>query len=393
MDFFISCDRIYIMKKFDVIIIGAGAAGLMAAGTAIRRGRSVAVLDLGPQPGRKVIASGGGKCNITNTAASRDRYFGKNPDFVRGALSRMSAYDILDWAKSHNIEVYEKTPGRYFCCNGAAVVLNALMHDATGAQFFYNTEISNIQKKDNVFIVNGMESKSVILATGGISFATLGVSDTGYKIAKSFGHKIVPPRPGLCALSIANWDSNLSGVSIPAKITIGKNTVSDSLLFTHFGIGGPLAYRASLYDIQDGIKINLCPGVDLITILKKAKQQNGRRTIANILSAYMPVRVAKWIAHDDTRNIADIRDSELIKIAQNATELFIPGNKIKYHSMSSAEITYGGIDTCDISSKTMESKLCPGLFFAGEMIDITGDLGGFNLQWAWASGFVAGENA
>ncbi len=393
MDFFISCDKIYIMMKFDVIIIGAGAAGLVATGTAVRRGRSVAVLDMGAQPGRKIMASGGGKCNITNTAASRDRYFGKNPDFVRGALSRRSAQDILDWAKLHNIKLYEKTPGRYFCSDGAAVVLDALMHDAKGAKFFYNTEISSIQKKNGVFIVNEMQSESIILATGGISFSALGVSDAGYKIAKSFGHKIVSPRPGLCALSITDWNSNLAGVSIPAQITIGKRTIDDSLLFTHFGIGGPLAYRISLHNIQNGIKLNLCPNVDLIALLKTAKQQNGRRTLANVLATCMPARIAKWIAHDDARNIADIRDSELIKVAQNATEIFIPGDRIGYHSMASAEVTYGGVDTCDISSKTMESKLCPGLFFAGEVIDITGDLGGFNLQWAWASGFVAGENA
>lgn len=394
MDFFICCDKISDMKKYyDVIIIGAGAAGLSAAGTAIARGLSVAIFDMGASPARKVLASGGGKCNITNTAATRDRYFGQNPDFVRSALCRVSPHDILEWAKRHKIKLYEKTPGRYFCSDGAKVVIDALIQDARGADFLYNQTVSDIRKSGNMFQVNSIFASAVIIATGGISFATLGVSDTGYKIAKQFGHKIIPPRPGLCALATPDIPSKLAGISVNAKIKIGHAMVQDDLLFTHFGIGGPAAYRASLYDINNGMHINLIPDIDVLEILKSTKKTNGRKTIAGVLGQYLPARVAKWIAGNDTRNIADIRDAELGQIAERATNFHIRGDKIKYHNMASAEVTFGGIDTRDISSKTMESKLCPGLYFAGEVMDVTGDLGGFNLQWAWASGRVAGMHA
>ena len=178
-----------------------------------------------------------------------------------------------------------------------------------------------------------------------------------------------------------------------AEIKIGKIKLQDSLLFTHFGIGGPLAYRASVRDIHDGITINLMPNTDVLTILRNVKQKSGRKNIANILSDFMPNRVAKWIMANDTRNIADFKDTEIIKIVDKITNIIIPGDKIKLHNMSSAEIVRGGVDTREISSKTMESTLCKGLFFAGEVMDVAGDLGGFNLQWAWASGRVAGQNA
>ena len=381
------------MKKYyDVIIIGAGAAGLSAGAAAIARELSVAIFDMGASPARKVLASGGGKCNITNTAAARDRYFGQNPDFVRSALCRVSPHDILEWAKKHKIKLYEKAPGRYFCTDGAGAVVDALMRDVRGADIFYNTQIYSVVKTDMGFMVNNTMCKNLIVATGGFSFATLGVSDVGYKIAKQFGHKIIPPRPGLCALATPDTPSELAGISINAKIKIGRAVVRDDLLFTHFGIGGPATYRASLYDISNGMHINMIPDTDVLEILKSTKKTNGRKTIAGVLGQYLPTRVAKWIAGNDTRNIADIRDAELSQIAERATNFYIRGDKIKYHNMASAEVTFGGIDTRDISSKTMESKLYPGLYFAGEVMDITGDLGGFNLQWAWASGRVAGNN-
>ena len=393
MDFFICCDRILgIMKKYDVIILGAGAAGLSAAAQATQRGLRVAVLDMGHTPARKVLASGGGKCNITNTAATRDKYFGQNPDFVRGALSRVSPTDILNWAHGHNIKLYEKSQGRFFCVDGAEAVVRALMHDAAGADIFCETQVTGISKSGDMFYVNDMCAKSVIVATGGISFGVYGVSDVGYKIAKKFGHRIISPRPALCALAIKNWPGDLAGISIPVEIMVGGLKIKDSMLFTHFGIGGPATYRASLGDTAQGMQINLMPECDVWQILRDVKRTNGRRTVVGILSEYLPARIAKWIVGDDTRRIADIKDTELKTFAECTNAVNIPGADIKYHNMASAEITFGGVDTRDISSKTMESKLCPGLFFAGEVIDVAGDLGGFNLQWAWASGRVAGQN-
>ena len=381
------------MKRYDVIVIGAGAAGLSAAGVLCARGKRAVVFDMGACPGRKVMVSGGGRCNITNLAVKHDRYFGENPDFVRGAISRVSPNDIIEWADSHNIALVEKNAGQYFCADGAGVVLDALMDDSCGADFVYDTMVDKVRKDGDDFIVNGCVAKSVIVATGGASFGALGVSDVGYKIAKSFGHKIVPVRPALCALVCAGAPSELAGVSLDVQIKVGKNTVRDSLLFTHFGFGGPATYRASLYDLGGGICINLLPDMDVFAELRNAKKVCGRKSVAGILSQWLPARVAKWIAGKDMRNIADVKDSEIAQIAQRVSCMYVPGKKIKYHGLAGAEVVRGGVDTNQVSSKTMESKLCPGLFFAGEVLDVAGDLGGFNLHWAWASGRVAGENA
>ena len=386
------------VRKFDVIIIGAGASGLTAASVLVQRKKSVAILEMGTQPGRKVRASGGGRCNITNMNATYRRYFGKNVNFTRSALTQITPSDILEWARLHNLTLVEKTPGRYFCDNGAGAVVDALVQDVKKTSIFYNTSVISVEKTKDVFCIKTNNetfcANSVIVATGGISFDSLGVSDIGYKIAKHFGHKIEPVRPGLCGLSIIDmFDSDLAGITIDAEIKIGKQSVHDSLLFTHFGIGGPCAYRASLYDVKQGMYINLLPGIDIYDVLKNAKQISGRRSVTNILGERLPTRVAKWIAQNDTRNIADIKDTELKLFAQKVNNLYIDGCKIKYHNMHSAEITFGGISTEKISSKTMESMLCPGLFFVGEALDISGDLGGFNLHWAWASGYVAGNNA
>lgn len=385
------------MKQYDVIIIGAGAAGLSAAGELVARGKSVLALDMGNTPARKVAVSGGGKCNITNMAAGVTRYFGENPNFVRGALSRVGPTDILQWCDRHKIKLYEKEPGRYFCTDGAGVVVDALIHDAMGADIKSNHAVESVTRHDDQFFVaangNKFSAKSLIVATGGTSFGTLGVSDVGYKIAKSFGHKIIPVRPALCAMATSMLGPDLAGISIPVEITVAREKIQDDMLFTHFGIGGPAVYRASVRDLSNGITINLCPGVDMFGALKNAKQQNGKRNISTILSEYLPVRIAKYFSNNDVRNIADWRDSEIRAIADRVNNAQIQSPDIKLYNMQSAEIVRGGVSTDDVSSKTMESKLCPGLFFAGEALDISGDLGGFNLHWAWASGRVAGQNA
>ncbi|MBQ2005472.1 MAG: aminoacetone oxidase family FAD-binding enzyme, partial [Alphaproteobacteria bacterium] len=283
-----------VLSRYDVIILGAGAAGLSAAGVLVARGKRVVVCDMGKMPGRKIMASGGGRCNITNLAVRYDRYFGMNPDFVRGAISRVSPRDIVEWADSHNIKLVEKSAGQYFCADGAGVVLNALMDDACGADFVYDMPVSKVEKSANGFVVNGCVAKSVIVATGGTSFGVLGVSDAGYKIAKDFGHKIVPVRPALCALSFDGVASDLAGISLDAQIKIGKNIVRDSLLFTHFGIGGPAAYRASLYDVHVGICVDLLPGVDVLGELRKAKMIQGKKSVAGVLGQWLPARIAKW---------------------------------------------------------------------------------------------------
>jgi len=384
-------------NKYDVIIIGAGASGLSAARTLIARGKRVAVLDMGHAPARKVMASGGGRCNFTNTASARDRYFGNNPDFVRGALARVSPTDMLAWGERQNLKFTQKSHGQYFCKTGAADVVAALTNAARSATIILNTPATDIEKRNDTFIIKTSDvqyhAKSVIIATGGISFPTLGVSDFGYKIAKKFGHKIVPVRPALCAIKTSAFSSDLAGISVMAEITIGRTRILDSLMFTHFGIGGPATYRATVRDIDDGIDINLMPETDALQILREGKKTQGRKSPAAILGNYLPMRLARWIAGDTNKNVADFRDADLATIAGRVNKIFIPRYDIKYHTLHSAEVVRGGISTDDVSSSTMESKLCSGLFFAGEVLDIAGDLGGFNLQWAWSSGIVAGMNA
>ena len=381
------------MKTYDVIILGAGASGLMAAVALKSRKKSVLIIDMGNAPARKVAISGGGKCNFTNTHADYTHYFGKNSRFVMSALAQYKPADTLNWVKSHNIKFYEKEPGRYFCKNSADDIVNALLDDIGNTEIKYNTNIIDIEKSDNIFTIktdNGIfQSHSVIIATGGLSYSHLGVSNIGHIIAKKFGHKIEPVRPALCAIKTGVFNADLSGISLPVQIKIGKNIINDDLLFTHFGIGGPAAYRATLFSEQN-IIINFVPNTDMFKLLKSTKTTNGKKSVPGILSEYLPKNLARFLC-DDARNIADIRDNELKIIADKINHFEI--NDVHAIGLQSAEVTAGGISTDKISSKTMESQLCEHLYFAGEVMDITGDLGGYNIQWAFSSAYVAGLNA
>ena len=384
------------MKKYDVIIIGAGASGLFAGAVAVSRGYSVAIVDMGDKPGRKVAVSGGGRCNFTNMAATPERYFGKNKNFVRGALARFSPADMISWVRNHKLKIVEKATGQYFCADGAMAVVRALAGDAAKCDQLYNTTVTDVDKEPNGFIVHtqkgDLKCTKLIIATGGTSFATLGVSDIGLKIAKKFGHKIVPVRPALCTIQTNAFDAELSGISLPVSIRIGREIIRDDMLFTHTGVGGPAIYRATVRDIEREIIINMAPDTDAYEFLRKIKQTNGKKTIGGAISMILPERVSRWICGDKNAiRIADIRDTELRNIAERINTVVIPLNNMKYHTLASAEVVRGGVDTADISSKTMESKLCSDMYFIGEVLDIAGDLGGFNLQWAWASGFTAGN--
>lgn len=381
------------MKINDVIIIGAGAAGLMAAAQLVMRKKSIMIIDMGDMPARKVAISGGGNCNFTNMQANPTHYFGKNPRFVISALSQFSPNDMLNWARKHNIKYIEKEPGRFFCKNGAHEIVNALLQDTKGVSIKYKTRVFDIDKNGDKFIVKtnagDFVATSVIVATGGLSYPHFGVSDIGHKIAKKFGHKIEPVRPALCAIKTDAFDKELAGISLSVEITVAKNKIADDLLFTHFGIGGPAAYRATLINPKQ-MFIDFAPNVNVFDLLKSKKQVCGKKSVSNIVATILPNKLAKFLC-DDRRNIADLRDSELKQIATKINNLEIKDGSVV--GFQSAEVMMGGISTKEISSKTMESRLCSGLFFVGEAIDITGDLGGFNLQWAFSSGVTAGLNA
>ena len=374
------------MKTFDIIIIGAGASGLFAAARLSHSHKNICVLDMGNTIGRKVLVSGGGKCNFTNTHADHNHYFGNNPDFVRGALARWTPTDTINWVKSHNIKIHEKSPGQYFC-ESANDILNALLTDAKNTKIIKNTTVLGATKQNDVFVIktntDEFHTKNLVVATGGISYSNLGTSDIGYKIAKQFGHKIIPPRPALCAIATKVFDPNLSGISLPVEITIGNKKIFDTMLFTHFGIGGPAIYKTSVHNLDNGFTINLLPNLDTFNWLKGMKQTNGKKQIKTILATKLPERVAEFFAQSNTKNIADWRDPELQELTKKITQ--IKPEKFTLHNFQSAEVTRGGVDTTQISSKNMESKLCSGLYFIGEVLDITGDLGGYNLQWAWSS--------
>lgn len=381
------------MKKYDTIIIGAGASGLMAAAQLNKHKKSVLIIDMGNTPARKIKVSGGGNCNFTNLHADYTHYFGKNPRFVMSGLAQFSPRDTLDWVKSHKIKYIEREPGRYFCQSGTDDIISALTQDIDKTEIKYNTNVIDIEKGDDRFTIktnNGdFSAKSVIVATGGISYPHLGVSNIGHIIAKKFGHKIEPVRPALCAIKTVTFDADLSGISLPVAITVAKRVIIDDLLFTHFGIGGPAVYRATLINPKEMI-INFAPDIDVFETLKSTKCTRGKKSVVNVIGEFLPNKLAHFLCAD-TRNIADLRNSELKQIANTINHFEIhDGNAIGFQS---SEVTFGGVSTEKISSKTMESLICPGLFFAGEVLDITGDLGGYNIQWAFSSGWVAGNNA
>lgn len=384
------------MKSYDVIILGAGAAGLSAAAN-ISTGKTVGIIDMGNVPARKIAVSGGGRCNFTNNAVSYERYFGENPKFVRSVLSRIKPSDILNWAKSNCIKWNEKSPGQYFCETSAQSIIKPLIKNAEKANFLLNETVISAEKDNEFFIIrtdkNVYSCKSLIVATGGTSFPAAGVSDIGYKIAKKFGHKIIPVRPALCAISTDIVPSELAGISINVEINIGGKTISDSLLFTHFGLGGPAIYRATVRDIQNDIHINFLPNINTYEWLRNEKKTAGKKSIVSLLSTKIPNRLAKWLSPSDSKNLADYKDIDLKNISEKINNFIIPKTAFSLYNLKTAEVVRGGVSTDEISSKTMESKLCSKLFFAGEVIDIAGDLGGFNLHWAFASGQIAGQNA
>ena len=314
------------MKKYDVIIVGAGAAGLMSAVELSKRKKNILIIDMGKKLGRKIEISGGGKCNFTNTHSDYSHYFGKNPRFVCSALSQFSPQDTLNWVKSHNIDFYEKEPGRYFCTKSSYDIINAFITDIKNTEIKFDTKLSDIIKTDNIFTLktnNGnFLCKSVIIATGGMSYSHLGASETGHIIAKKFGHKIEPVRPGLCAIKTKSFSPDLSGISLMVEININKHKIKDNLLFTHFGIGGPAIYRASLLDCKQ-MHINFAPNINVFEFLKSAKQTNGKKSVANILSKILPNKLAHFLCKKYTKHIADYKDIEIQEIANKITKFEI----------------------------------------------------------------------
>lgn len=386
------------MKK-DVIIIGAGASGLMCAIEAGKRGRSVLVLDHSEKIGKKIRVSGGGRCNFTNIDIRPDNYISHNPHFCKSALSRFTPNDFVSLLERHGIRYYEKEAGQLFCKKSSSEVIDMLQRecDKAGVEVRVNCRIGDV-KKDDLFTISTnlgtFETESLVVATGGLSYPKLGATDIGYRIAKQFGIKVTSLRPALVPFTLNPHDlkmvRELSGVSINAVVSCSGISFRGDILFTHRGLSGPAILQVSSYwNPGDAININLLPNMDAYELFMERRQS--RMEMKNLLSQHLPDRFAqRWCEmHILSKPMNQYSEKELKVIAQQVRNWTIrPAGTEGYNT---AEVTSGGIDTDELSSKTMEAKKVPGLYFIGEVVDVTGQLGGYNLHWAWASGFAAGQ--
>jgi predicted Rossmann fold flavoprotein len=387
----------------DVIILGAGAAGLMCAGVAGQRGLKVLVLEQARAPGEKIRISGGGRCNFTNLHTSPADFLSENPRFCHSALAGYTQRDFITLVEAYGIAWHEKTRGQLFCDGSSRQIIDMLLEECrkAKAQLRLGVRISAISKAESGFIVltdqGEFRARSLVVATGGPSIPKMGSSGFGYKIAEQFGLKIVPPRAALVPLTfdaalLAQF-KEMSGVSVDAVVSCGKARFDEALLFTHRGLSGPAILQASSYwrEGQD-IVIDMAPQLDVLATLKKLRGDHPRQEIATALAEFLPKRLARIIAEaaGGPQRIADFSDALLTRVAADVKQWRVrPSGTEGYRT---AEVTLGGVDTAELSSKTFEARSVPGLHFIGEVIDVTGHLGGFNFQWAWSSGVAAGKH-
>ncbi len=388
--------------KYDVIIIGAGAAGMMAAIAAGRCGRSVLLLEHNKNVGEKIRISGGGHCNFTNLNTSYKNYLSANPKFAISALSQFSPNNFIAMLKHHKIAWHEKEKGALFCDDEAWQIVDMLKAemDKVGVKIRTQTKVERVDKIPDGFSVSWQDetvsSISLVIATGGKSIPKMGSTGFGYKIAEQFGLRVVEARAGLVPLtfdpSILSQMSAMSGVSLDAKVSCNKISFEDAILFTHRGLSGPAILQiSSFWREGQELVINLAPNVDVFEKLKAARQENGKREISTILAEFLPKRLAQLIGNSFEGRIADVGDKVLQKVGERVNEWRI--KPVGSEGYRTAEVTLGGIDTRDLNAKTLEAKEVVGLYFIGELVDMTGWLGGYNFQWAWASGFACGQEA
>ncbi len=389
---------------FDVIVIGGGAAGFMSAIQAGKRGRKVIILERSKKFGEKIRISGGGRCNFTNLYTNKSNFISENPNFVISALSQYSNQDFIGLVKQHNIHFHEKTLGQLFCDESSKLIINMLIEELKKAGVILRNEVNihEVFKEGGLFNVNiGVEtlkSKSVVVATGGLSIPKMGATNFGYKLAKKFGIKIVDTNPALVPLTfndtLLSKCKELSGLSLDALISLGKESFREGMLFTHRGLSGPSILQISSYwKLGDNISINLAPNLDTYSFLVERKKSTPKQYISNVMAEKIPKRLSLSICSEIGINgiISDYSNKVLEQLSEQINKWIVhPNGSEGYRT---AEVTLGGIDTNELSSKTMMVKKHPGLYFVGELVDVTGHLGGHNFQWAWSSGFVAGVNA
>jgi predicted Rossmann fold flavoprotein len=387
------------LKNYDVIIIGAGAAGLMCAIEAGKRGRTVLVIEHAEKIGKKILISGGGRCNFTNKTIASKNFLSENEHFCKSALARYTQKDFISLVEAHNIAYHEKTLGQLFCDGSSREIVTMLATECAkaNAEIIANTTVTDIRKSESFTVETSageFDSKSLVIASGGLSIPKIGATNFGYKIAEQFDIDIIPLRPALVPLLWNNEDrrryGDLSGISIPVKVTCKKTSFKENLLFTHRGLSGPAILQISSYwKEEEKISVDLLEYIDLEKVFQKYRQE--KRELGSVISKYLPRNfVQRWCAvHAPSKPMNQLSDKALRQIAQLLHNWEI--TPAATEGFEKAEVTSGGIDTKELSSKTMEAKKVEGLYFIGEVVDVTGWLGGYNFQWAWSSGWAAGQ--
>ena len=384
--------------KYDAIIIGAGAAGLFCAAEAGRRGRRILVLEHNAQIGRKILISGGGRCNFTNRDVKSENFISKNPHFCKSALARYTPQDFVELVEKYKIEFYEKKLGQLFCRESSRQIVGMLLEECGKAKVEIRTScaVESVEKNECFAVKTNQgifRSESLIVATGGLSFAKIGATDFGYRVARQFGLKIIETSPALVPLVFAeNADAykNLAGVSLDANVSCGKHAFRENILFTHRGLSGPAVLQISNYYGKDKtVSIDLLPGKNASELLENNRAK--RQMLDNFLSGFLPNRFAEIFSARNFSNkpLNQLAEKEMRRAAQTLNDWRVQFGGTE--GFDRAEATLGGVSTDEISSQTMEAKRVSGLYFVGEVLDVTGWLGGYNFQWAWSSAFAAGQ--
>ncbi len=389
------------MKNYDVVIIGAGAAGLMCALTAGQRGRKVLVLDHAERMGNKILISGGGSCNFTNLYMKPEHYISENPHFCKSALSRFSQHDFISLVEKHNISYQQRQLGQLFCNGNSVEILNLLLEECrlSDVNIQNRSTIKKIEK-DNYFTIKtnskNYVTESLVIATGGLSMKAIGASGFGYEIAEQFGLKVLSRNPGLVPLTfcrdVLDDFSDLSGISADATVSCKGQSFREAILFTHRGLSGPAVLQISNYwQPGDEVVINLLPDIDLTETIKQWQKERPKAELKNLIGELLTKRVAhRWLElWHHNKPVNQYNKEEINEVADifKAWRI-IPSDTEGYRV---AEVTRGGVDTDELSSKTFEARKVKNLYFIGEVVDVTGWLGGYNLQWAWSSGYCAGQ--
>ncbi len=393
------------MKTFDVMVIGAGAAGLMSAVTAASRGKSVLVLDKSKKVAEKIRISGGGKCNFTNLDVTADNFLSQNKHFCKSALAGFNQWDFIDWVVQAGIDYHEREHGQLFCDKSAQDIIKMLLDkcDGYGVQIEVGVEVESIEKGEGFQLETNIgrhECSSLVIATGALSIPKMGATGFGFQIARRFGLNVIETRPGLVPFTFTGKEKDalkeLAGISLPVIVSLVDNKTAPSfkeaMLFTHRGLSGPAILQISSYWLPgQSIRINLIPDLELVRFIEEQVKERPQALVSTVLASLLPKRLVSLLSNsfDMHKKVQSLSEKDVLDLKD-----FLEAWHIKPSSTEgyrTAEVTVGGVDTADLDSKTMQAKKVEGLYFIGEVVDVTGHLGGFNFQWAWSSGFAAGN--